>query len=75
VHVFGQLRTAPDGQQLTAEVQFRARGAKAWSRVARVTVANARGFVDTVVVARRSGSYRIAWAGDGTSRAVAVRVS
>jgi hypothetical protein len=74
VRVFGQLRTAPDSQRLTAEVQFRASGSTTWSRVARVTVGNLRGFVDTKVRARRSGSYRIAWAGDGTSRAVAVRV-
>jgi hypothetical protein len=75
VHVFGQLRTAADAQTLTAEVQFRPRGSKAWSRVTRVMVGNARGFVDAVVRARRSGSYRIAWAGDGVSRAVAVRVT
>jgi hypothetical protein len=75
VHVFGQLRTAPDGQKLTAEVQFRARGSKAWTRVGRDAGANARGFVDAVVRATRSGSYRIAWIGDGASRAVGVRVS
>jgi hypothetical protein len=74
VHVFGQLRTAPDGQQLTAEVQFRARGSKAWTRVGSATGANARGFVDAVVRVSRSGSYRIAWIGDGASREVAVRV-
>jgi hypothetical protein len=75
VHVFGQLRPAPDGQQLTAQVQFRSRGSKAWTPVGRAARANSRGFVDTVVTARRSGSYRIAWVGDGASRAVTVRVS
>jgi hypothetical protein len=74
LRVFGQLRTAADGQRLTPEIQFRARGAKNWSRVARMTVAGARGFLDTHVSATRSGSYRIAWGGDGTSRAVSVSV-
>ncbi|MEA2497232.1 MAG: hypothetical protein QOJ29_5143, partial [Thermoleophilaceae bacterium] len=74
VRVFGQLRTAADGQRLTAEVQFRARGSKTWGAVARVTVGNTRGFVDTIVRAKRSGSYRISWVGDGTSRAVPVSV-
>jgi hypothetical protein len=74
VRVFGQLRTASDGQRLTAEIQFARRGSKSWSRVARVTVGNARGFLDTFVRATRSGSYRIKWVGDGTSRAVAVTV-
>jgi hypothetical protein len=43
--------------------------------VGRDAGANARGFVDAVVRATRSGSYRIAWIGDGASRAVGVRVS
>jgi hypothetical protein len=74
VRVFGQLRTAADNQRLTADVQFRARGSKKWSRVARVTIGNQRGFVVAMVRARRSGSYRIAWTGNGTTRAVGVRV-
>ena len=74
VRIFGQLRPAADGQRLTAAIQFRARGARSWRQVARVTVGNARGFLDTSVKARRSGSYQIAWAGGGASRAVAVRV-
>ena len=74
LRVFGQLRPAADGQRLTADIQFRARGSKKWARVARVTVANLRGFLDTRVRATRSGSYRIQWVGDGASRAVAVSV-
>jgi hypothetical protein len=75
LRVFGQLRTAADGSRLTAEIQFRARGSKTWSSVARVTVGNARGFLDTFVKARRSGSYRVSWAGGGVSRSIGVRVS
>ena len=74
VRVIGQLRTAADNQALTAEIQFRARGSKSWTRLTSVAVAGQRGFADTKVKATRSGSYRIAWAGDGVSRAVAVRV-
>ena len=75
LRVFGQLRTAADGQHLTADVEFRATGAKSWSRVAQVAVANPRAFLDTTVKATRSGSWRIVWAGGGgTTRAIAVRV-
>jgi hypothetical protein len=74
VRVFGQLRTASDGQALTANIQFRARGSKTWKTVTQVAVGNTRGFVDTTLRASGSGSYRIAWAGDGASRAVAVSV-
>jgi hypothetical protein len=74
VRVIGQLRTAAAGQALTADVQFRARGAKKWSRVARVAVAGQRAFADTKVKATRSGTYRIAWSGDGASRGVEIRV-
>lgn len=74
VRIFGQLRPAADGQRLTAEIQFRARGSRRWAPVARVTTGNTRGFLDTRVRARRSGSFRIAWVGDGVSRAVAVSV-
>jgi hypothetical protein len=74
VRIFGQHRTAPDGQRLTAEIQFRAQRSNTWRRVARVTVGNPRGFLNTLVRARRSGSYRIAWVGDATTRAVAVRL-
>jgi hypothetical protein len=74
VRIFGQLRPAADGQRLTAEVQFRPRGSATWSRVASVAVGNPRGFLDKKVRARRSGSYRIAWGGDGVTRAVSVSV-
>lgn len=74
VRVFGQLRPAADGQRLTAQIQFRPVKSRAWSTVATVTVGNARGFLDTLVTATRSGSYRIAWSGNGASRAVAVTV-
>jgi hypothetical protein len=75
VRVFGQLRPAADGQKLSAQVQFARRGGKAWATVATVAVTNARGFLDTRVRATRSGSYRIVWAGGGTTRAVPLRVS
>jgi hypothetical protein len=74
LRVFGQLRPAADGQRLTAEIQFAPRGSKSFAGVARITVGNQRGFLDTLVRATRSGSYRIQWVGDGTSRAVAVSV-
>jgi hypothetical protein len=74
IRVFGQLRTAAGNQPLTADVQFRPNGSKAWSQVARIAVNDLRGFALTTVRARRSGSYRIVWAGAGTTRAVAVRV-
>ena len=75
LRVFGQLRTAPDGQAQQAAIQFRPRGRKRWSTVARLTVGNARGFMDTFVKARRSGSYRILWNGKVASRGVGVRIS
>jgi hypothetical protein len=74
LRVFGQLRTAPDSQRLTAEIQFRRRGAHRWARVSRVTVGNPRGFLDVALRAKGSGSYRIVWIGAGASRQVAVRV-
>jgi hypothetical protein len=71
--VFGQLRTAPAGP-VAAQIEFRARGAKSWARVARINVTNVRHFVTARLRAARSGRYRIAWAGGATSRAVAVSV-
>lgn len=75
LRVFGQLRSAADGQPHDASIQFRAKGAKKWSQVAKVRVGNARGFLDTFVKARRTGSYRIVWNGRAASRGVGVRVS
>lgn len=75
LRVFGQLRTAPDGEAQQAEVQFRRRGSKSWGTVAKVPVQNQRAILDTFVRARRSGSYRIVWNGKAASRGVAVRVS
>ena len=74
LRIFGQLRSAPDGKRLTASIQFRRVHTKSWKEVARVTVGNSRGFLDTFVKARRSGSYRVAWVGDATTRSVSVRV-
>jgi hypothetical protein len=67
--VFGQLRVA-GGR--AAAVQFRRRGGKAWTTVAQAT-GSARGFVVVRLHRARRGSYRIAWADAGTSRAVSVR--
>ena len=75
LRVFGQFRPAADGTALEAAIQFRARGAKRWTQVAKLPVKNARGFVDTFVKARRSGSYRIVWNGKAASRGVGVRVA
>lgn len=75
LRVFGQLRTAPDGEAQQAEVQFRRRGSKRWASVAKVAVQNQRAILDTFVKARRSGSYRIVWNGRAATRAVPVRVS
>ena len=69
LRVFGQLRTA-GGRR--ASLQFRARHSKAWKTIARKT-GNSHGFVVVAVKRARAGRYRIAWAGDGASRAVAVR--
>jgi hypothetical protein len=68
LRVFGQLRTA-GGRGAT--VQFRRRGSKKWKTVKQAT-GDAHGFV--VVALRRAsrGSYRIAWSGDGATRAVSV---
>jgi hypothetical protein len=74
VRVFGQLRIAADGARLAAQVQFRPRGSRSWKKVASVTVANPRGFVERLVRMRRSGSFRIAWQGGPVTRAVHVRV-
>jgi hypothetical protein len=77
LRIFGQLRTAPDGQRLAATIQFLAKGTKKWRKVKRVTVGNPRGFLETTVKARRSGSYRIVWPGSGriVTHAVRVRVT
>jgi hypothetical protein len=69
LRVFGQLRTA-GGR--TADVQFKSRGSKKWKSVRRGT-ANDHGFVVVAVSRARRGAYRIAWSGDGASRAVSVR--
>jgi hypothetical protein len=69
LRVFGQLRTA-GGRR--ANVQFRARGSKTWKNLA-TRKANGHGFVVVAVRRARRGSYRIAWSGDGASRAVAIR--
>ncbi|HEX6712823.1 MAG TPA: hypothetical protein VF066_05540 [Thermoleophilaceae bacterium] len=68
LRVFGQLRTA--GGRL-AQVQFRRRGSKTWKRIAQAK-GNARGFVVVAVRSARRGRYRIAWSGDGVSRAVSL---
>jgi hypothetical protein len=67
--VFGQLRTA-GGR--AASVELRRRGSKKWKGIAQAT-GNARGFVVVKVRRARRGSYRIAWSGDGVSRAVSLR--
>jgi hypothetical protein len=67
---FGQLRTA-GGRD--AALQFRRRGSKTWKTVATAT-GNAQGFVVVSLARAARGSYRIAWSGDGTSRAVSVRL-
>ena len=69
LRVFGQLRTA-GGRR--ASVQFRRLRAKSWKTVA-TAGANDHGFVLVSLSRARAGSYRIAWSGDGTSRAVAIR--
>jgi hypothetical protein len=69
LRVFGQLRT---GGGHIADVQFRARGSKKWKTAAR-RKAGDHGFVLVPVRRARRGSYRIAWSGDGVSRAVAIR--
>ena len=69
LRVFGQLRIAA---RRGANIQFRARGSKSWKTVASAK-GDARGFVVVALPRARTGSYRIAWAGDGMSRAVAVR--
>ena len=67
--IFGQLRTA-GGRG--AALQFRRRGSKTWKTLATAT-GNAQGFVLVSLARAARGSYRIAWSGDGTSRAVSVR--
>jgi hypothetical protein len=69
LRVFGQLRTA-GGRG--AHVQLLTRGARSWRKVATAT-GDARGFVLVTLRRARAGRYRIAWAGDGASRAVTVR--
>jgi hypothetical protein len=66
--VFGQLRTA-GGRG--ASVELRRRGSKTWKPVAQAA-GDARGFVVVAVRRARRGDYRIAWSGDGVSRAVRV---
>jgi hypothetical protein len=78
LRVFGQLRTAANGQTLTVDLQFRRRRSRTYETVQTATTNNARGFVFLATPARRSGAFRLAWRlpGGGTdySRPVSVRV-
>lgn len=81
VVVYGQLRPAPGGAALTADVEFRARGASGWRRLRRLSVRSLRNNVTTRVRIVRSGALRLVWrdpsAGGSAqpSREVAVRAA
>jgi hypothetical protein len=74
LHVWGLLRTAPNGQAHKVDVLFRARGAKGrFHRIARLRTQAARGYVDGRVRVRGSGSIRLRW-GAARSRAATFQV-
>jgi hypothetical protein len=74
LHVWGLLRSAPNGQAHRVDVLFRARGSHGrYRRIARLRTQAARGYVDGHVRVRRSGSIRLRWGGV-RSRAAAFRV-
>jgi hypothetical protein len=78
VKVWALLRPAENGRPATAEIQYRRRGAKKWSRVKRVTTRNKRGYLQTTVRLRRSGQVRVRFTPPGgraiASRAASVRI-
>lgn len=61
VRIFGQLRSAPNGERLTARLEHRGLRSRRYRRVKTVHTANGRGFVVTRARARRSGYYRLVW--------------
>lgn len=73
VRVFGQLRSAPDGEALRARLQFRRAGSRRYRTVARLRTGNPRGFVSKRVRPRGSGIYRIVWANPSGGRALVSR--
>jgi len=77
LRVFGAFRDAPNGSRLVAQVQFASDGGR-FARVSDHQVTNVRGYLNTRIARRGSGSVRILWANPATgatsvSRAVPVQ--
>jgi len=73
LHVWGLLRTAPNGQAHRVDVLFRASGGGGFHRIAGLRAQASRGYVDGFVRVARSGSIRLRW-GAVRSRAASFRV-
>jgi hypothetical protein len=78
LRVFGQLRPAAAGAALTASIEFRPAGGRAFATVRTLTTRTLRNYLVAHVRARRTGWWRLSWrdpAGGAAlpSRAVLVR--
>ena len=72
--VFGLLRPASSTAKVTVQIQFRARGAKAWSTRKTRTVSGPRHYLRTPLRVTRTGAVRLRWK-NGTSQVTSRAVS
>jgi hypothetical protein len=80
VRVWAEYRPGAPGADLTASVEFLARGSDSWRSIDRLPVANQYGTLDTRVVVPGPGALRVAWTDPAKedpqpTRAAGVRVS
>ena len=76
VRIFGQLRSAPNGERLTGRLEYRGARSRRYRKVKTLHTSNARGFVMARARPRRSGYYRIVWKlGGKTLKTRPVRVT
>lgn len=73
--IFGQLRTAADGQALTARLEYRRRGRRKWGKVRTLTTSNPKGFLRTTHRPPATGYYRLVWIEPGTGRSLPTRTA
>lgn len=73
VRIFGQLRSAPNGTRLSAELQHRSLRSRRYRRVKSVRTSNPRGYLVTRARVRRSGYYRLVWRQPGSRRQLKTR--
>jgi hypothetical protein len=61
LRVFGQLRPAANGSTVSATVEFRRRGSRAFTQVRTVTTRSLRNYLVAHVRARSSGWWRLSF--------------